>query len=237
MALDRCTLVLWLIAAIYCETYTLPVLFFGDGFVDENTPLTPITIAALQAQSAIKMAVVDVNNNPNLLPNIELKVDFRFYGSGSFVRVIGEMINASENNETLVLGNFDGRDHYVCATGGFTGEPGGIIFFSIFLAYGALVLLAGAYLSVVTRKLPSAYNESTLIAISIYNLGFLSVVIFPVFLVLRMYNPFLAWIIRTIAILYAITATMVLQFAPKLIGIVFVDRFKNSQQFISTTAN
>merc|ERR1712063_209788 len=34
----------------------------------------------------------------------------------------------------------DGEDHYICATGGFTGEPGGLIFFFLFVAYGAIVL-------------------------------------------------------------------------------------------------
>merc|ERR1719222_1030994 len=44
---------------------------------------------------------------------------------------------------TVTMKDRDGRDHYVCATGGFTGEPGGIIFFSIFVGYSALVLLFG----------------------------------------------------------------------------------------------
>merc|ERR1711904_215239 len=39
-----------------------------------------------------------------------------------------------------------GEDHYVCTTGGFTGEPGGYIFFAIFVAYTALILLFGAFL-------------------------------------------------------------------------------------------
>merc|ERR1712232_68819 len=47
-------------------------------------------------------------------------------------------------------------DHYVCTTGGFTGYPGGLLFF-------------GAFLSIVTRNIPSFFNESKLVAISIYN--------------------------------------------------------------------
>merc|ERR1719282_1452508 len=117
------------------------------------------------------------------------------------------------------------RDHYVCATGGFTEEPGGLVFFFVLVAYAALVLLSGAVLSFLARKVPSRFNESKLLAISIYNIGFLSVVIIPVFLVVEPFNPFLAWIFRTIAILYAFTATLILQFAAPVINIIFIDKF------------
>merc|ERR1712137_1253490 len=124
-------------------------------------------------------------------------------------------------------------DHYICTTGGFTGEPGGIIFFSIFVVYGAIVLIIGAVISFLSRNVPSGYNESKLLTISIYNLGFLAVVIIPVFLVVNPFNPFLAWILRTIAILYAFTATLILQFAPPIIGIVIIDKFSNVKTFKS----
>merc|ERR1712232_1320949 len=126
----------------------------------------------------------------------------------------------------------DGEDHYVCTTGGFTGEPGGLVFFFILVGYEAIVLLFGAFLSVVTRKVPMFFNESKLIAISIYNLGFLSVVVIPVFLVLQQVNPFAAWIIRTCAILYAFTATLTVQFLPIIFGIVIIDKGKNVKQFV-----
>ena len=118
-------------------------------------------------------------------------------------------------------------DHYVCATGGFTGEPGGIVFASFLIGYGAILLVSGAVLSILIRKVPSSFNESKLLAISIYNLAFLSAVIIPVFLVVNPFNPFLAWIIRTVAVLYAFTATMFLQFIPLVFGIVFVDKLQN----------
>ena len=126
-----------------------------------------------------------------------------------------------------------GEDHYVCSTGGFTGEPGGYIFFSIFVAYSAFVLGIGAVISFLSRKAPSQFNESQLMTISIYNLGFLSVVIIPVFLVVQPYNPFIAWILRTCAILYAFTATMILQFLPQLIGIFLIDKGRNVKVFKS----
>merc|ERR1711879_926022 len=112
-------------------------------------------------------------------------------------------------------------------SGGFTGTPGGLIFFFILVAYGFVVLLLGIFLSVVTRNVPSAFNESKLLAISIYNLGFLAVVIIPVFLTVQPFNPFIAWILRTVAILYAFTATMTLQFLPMLIGVFIIDKGKN----------
>ena len=127
----------------------------------------------------------------------------------------------------------DGEDHYVCTTGGFTDEPGGLVFFFIFVAYSALVLIVGAIISFLARNVPSEFNETKLLTISIYNLGFLSVVIIPVFLVVNPFNPFIAWILRTVAILYAFTATMTLQFLPIIVGIFIVDKGKNVKQFKS----
>ena len=128
---------------------------------------------------------------------------------------------------TATIETRQGEDHYVCTTGGFTGEPGGLIFFFIFVAYAAVILLFGALISILSRNAPSQYNESKLLTISIYNLGFLSAVIIPVFLVVQSINPFVAWIIRTCAILYAFTATLILQFLPIVWGIVCVDKCKN----------
>jgi len=125
---------------------------------------------------------------------------------------------------TASIEDRSGEKHFVCTTGGFTGEPGGFIFFGIFVAYGAIILLVGVFLSVVTRKAPSLFNESKLLAISMYNLGFLSVVIIPVFLVVQ---PFIAWILRSVAILYAFTATLVLQFLVPVFTIIVVHRFSN----------
>ena len=129
---------------------------------------------------------------------------------------------------TAKMKDIDGTDHYVCTTGGFTGEPGGYVFFAILVFYGAIVLLLGVFLSIVTRKVPALFNESKLLAISIYNLGFLAVVIIPVFLVVDPYNPFLAWILRSIAILYAFSATMFLQFTVPVFSIIFIDKLQNA---------
>ena len=59
----------------------------------------------------------------------------------------------------------DGENHYVCTTGGFTGKPGGLVFFFILVGYEALVVVFAAFLSLATRNVPSFFNESKLIAI------------------------------------------------------------------------
>jgi len=128
---------------------------------------------------------------------------------------------------TAKIEDRDNEQHYVCTTGGFTGEPGGYIFFSIFVAYGAIVIIMGIILSVISRNVPSFFNESKLLAISIYNLAFLSAVIIPVFLVVQPFNPFVAWIVRSLAILYAFTATLILQFVPPIFSIIVIDRCKD----------
>merc|ERR1711862_963113 len=103
---------------------------------------------------------------------------------------------------TTILEEVDGQQHYVCDTGGFTGPPGGYIFFGIFVAYTLIILLIGAVIAFFTRKIPSLFNESKLITISIYNLVLLAVIIIPVYFVLLTFNPFVAWIIRSLVILY-----------------------------------
>ncbi len=116
------------------------------------------------------------------------------------------------------------EEHYRCYTGGFSGYPGGYVFFGIFLGYIVIVVLFAAFLSIVTRKVPSLFNESKLIAISIYHVTFLGAVVIPTVIVLNEFEPFIAWIIRTAAILYGFTSTLWLQFIPKLIGLIFVDK-------------
>merc|ERR1712063_194234 len=138
-----------------------------------------------------------------------------------FVLVLWTIISTP----TASMKKLDGVEHYVCTTGGFTGEPGGLIFFFILVGYGAFILLVG--------NVPSQFNEGKLLAISVYNIVFLSVVVIPVFMVLQAHNPFLAWILRTCAILYGFTATMVLQFAHPVFGIVVIDKCKNKKIFKS----
>eukprot|EP01095_Lingulamoeba_sp_RSL-Kostka_P010073 TRINITY_DN354_c0_g3_i5.p1 TRINITY_DN354_c0_g3~~TRINITY_DN354_c0_g3_i5.p1 ORF type:complete len:633 (+),score=213.93 TRINITY_DN354_c0_g3_i5:751-2649(+) len=117
--------------------------------------------------------------------------------------------------------------HYVCTTGGLTGEPGGIVFFSVMTAYIFVVLLFGVLCSFHTRNVEGTYNESSLIGYCVYNLTFLSAVIIPVYFVLRDDNPLAGWIIRTIGILYGFTATLVIQFWPRMWRVIVKDKCKN----------
>ena len=68
------------------------------------------------------------------------------------------------------------------------------------------------------------FHLSKLIALSIYNLVFLSVVVIPVVIVLNNINPFASWIIRSVAIFYAFFATLIVQFLPKFVPMFVVDR-------------
>ena len=129
---------------------------------------------------------------------------------------------------TAHMKNIDGEEHFVCDTGGFVGPPGGYIFFGIFLFYSTIILLFGAFLSIVTRDVPGLFNESKLITISIYHLVFLSIVFIPVVIVLNEIDPYISWIIRSVGILYAFNATTWIQFIPKLIPLFFIDRLKDS---------
>ena len=136
---------------------------------------------------------------------------------------------------TTVLEKVDGQQHFVCETGGFTGPPGGYVFFGIFVAYSLFLLFIGAIISFLTRNVPSLFNESKLIAISIYNLVILAVLIIPVYFVLQNFNPFAGWIIRSLAILYGFSATLFLMFVPKIIGIV-KDGFKDPSGNLSKSS-
>merc|ERR1712137_46723 len=129
---------------------------------------------------------------------------------------------------TATMKEYDGTDHYVCETGGFTGPPGGIVFFFILVGYLAALMLIALFLAYKTRRVPSMFNEASLIWMSIFHLAFLGVVIIPVVMILNEFDPFISWIIRTIAILYAYTATLVLQFLPKVVGVIIIDRCKET---------
>ena len=131
---------------------------------------------------------------------------------------------------TATMKDIDGVDHYVCETGGFTGPPGGYVFFGIFVGYSAIVLFFGAFLSFVTRNVPALFNESKLISLSIYNIVFEAIVFIPVVIVLGTINPYISWIIRSVGILYAFTATLWFQFLPKIIPLIFIDRFQNTSK-------
>ena len=177
-------------------------------------------------------------------PMAKMKItNFELFGLWTIVMIPAVLILVIwtiVSTPTAKLEERNGEDHYVCTTGGFTGEPGGLVFFFIFVAYSGIVLLLGAIVSFLVRNVPILFNETKLLAVSIYNLLFLSALIIPVFLAIQPINPFVAWILRTCAVLYAFTGTMALQFLPKLYGIFVEDKGRNVREFktkISSTTN
>eukprot|EP01096_Ripella_sp_DP13-Kostka_P011698 TRINITY_DN477_c2_g3_i4.p1 TRINITY_DN477_c2_g3~~TRINITY_DN477_c2_g3_i4.p1 ORF type:complete len:816 (-),score=294.24 TRINITY_DN477_c2_g3_i4:361-2808(-) len=129
---------------------------------------------------------------------------------------------------TAKLEEHEGLEHLVCAGGGFTdSNAAGYAWFFILVGYQGLVMLLGILLTFAIRNVPSKFNEGKLIALSIYNITLLGAIVIPVFLVLRYIIPFVAWIIRTSVIIYVFTATLALQFIPKIWGVVLSDKFKD----------
>jgi len=122
----------------------------------------------------------------------------------------------------------DDLDHYICQTGGVTGEPGGLVWFFILVAYDALMLFLTLLLGFFVRHVPRPFMDKRLMSISAFNLGFLTAVVIPVFLVLRYISPFAAWMVRTLGILYGFSSTLLIHMVPKLIGLVLIDRFQSN---------
>ena len=164
------------------------------------------------------------------ISNFEL---FIFWSLIMIPAVIILILWTAISTPTATMEERDGTDHYVCTTGGVTGKPGGLIFFFILVAYTSIVLLFGAVISILTRNVPSQFNETKLMTISIYNLGFLAAVIIPVYMVVEPFNPFVSWILRTCAVLYAFTATLIIQFLPIIFGIFILDKGRNVKVFKS----
>jgi hypothetical protein len=69
-----------------------------------------------------------------------------------------------------------------------------------------------------------------------FNLGFLSAVIIPVFFVLRWISPFAAWIVRTLGMLYGFNSTLWINAIPKTIGLVICDKFADNTSGPTTSA-
>jgi len=141
--------------------------------------------------------------------------------------IIIDVVWSIVSTPTASLISIGGNEHYICHAGGFTGDPIGYVFFAIDCAYIGLILIFGVFLSIVTRNIISTFNESRLIAVSTYNLFFLGVIGIPVYLVLKASNPLASWVIYEVCILYGFLSTLVMQFLPKMYGIVFVDKFQN----------
>jgi len=233
-------LILLLLSIIvgFCSVFS----FFGKphpvacGFQPWLLGLSSISmIAALSVKNIRVYRIFKYPMTKMKITNFEL---FTLWSILMIPAVLILLVWSIVSTPTAKLEEINGEEHYVCTTGGFTGEPGGLVFFFIFVSYSALVLVLGVIVSFLVRNVPSMFNETKLLTFSIYNLLFLSVVIIPVLMVVEPINPFIAWILRTCAVLYAFTATMALQFIPKFFGIFIKDKGRNVRKFkskISTT--
>ena len=126
---------------------------------------------------------------------------------------------------TADMEQVDNEDHYVCTTGGFTGKPGGLVFFFLIVAYLAILLIGCMVISFLARHVPRPFMDKRLTFISVFNLSFLCAVIIPVFFVLRNISPFAAWMVRTLGILYGFGSTLLIHMVPKMIGLL-LDKFQ-----------
>ena len=64
--------------------------------------------------------------------------------------------------------------------------------------------------------------------IKIYNLFFLGITGIPVYLVIYQSNPLASWVIYEVCVLYGFLSTLAMQFIPKIYGIIWIDKFKNT---------
>merc|ERR1712137_1207647 len=126
---------------------------------------------------------------------------------------------------TAEMVDVDGDDHYICNTGGVTGEPGGTVFFFILVGYCGFLLFGSLFISFLVRHVPRPFMDKRLMSISVFNLTFLSAVVIPVFFVLIGISPFAAWIVRTFGILYGFGSTLAVHMVPKCVGLL-LDKFQ-----------
>lgn len=123
----------------------------------------------------------------------------------------------------------DDHKHYQCTTGGFTGTPGGIVFFFIIVAYLIILILTSFVLAYRSRKSSSKYKERKILNIALFNILFTGVVVIIVFFIVDPIEPFAAWIIRTVGMVYSFFSTIMIVFIPVFTVVVVVDRFKDKK--------
>lgn len=68
---------------------------------------------------------------------------------------------------TADMKEIDDEDHYLCTTGGVTGEPGGIVFFFILVGYCGFLLFGAMFISFLVRHVPRPFMDKRLMSISV----------------------------------------------------------------------
>lgn len=121
------------------------------------------------------------------------------------------------------------NNYYFCGSYNNNFQTGFIIVFAV---YNGLLLILGSFLSYKTRSVVSSFNESTYIAYTMYNFLLCMAVLLPIYYVVsasdnkefpragnnRSHN--LAFVIRSVAFLFANTACLIILFGPKVYHVI-----------------
>jgi hypothetical protein len=68
-----------------------------------------------------------------------------------------------------------------------------------------------------------------------FNIMFTGAVVIIVFFIVESIEPFAAWIIRTVGIVYGFFSTTLIMFVPKMFALVFFDRLKDKKVALPST--
>jgi len=104
-----------------------------------------------------------------------------------------------------------GDDEYIVVC---NSSNNGLAFFITTVCYFGVLLLVACLLGFKTRKAGEAFNESKLVALSVYNLAFCSVLLVVVVLVLN--DPDARFILVCVAVLIGVFFTVAILFVPKI---------------------
>ncbi len=85
----------------------------------------------------------------------------------------------------------------------------------VLIIYKALLILAGVVLGFWSRKIRSEYNESKFILIAMYNITFAALILLVLFAI-GISDRYIDFLIRSIAILWGVTATLCILLIPKI---------------------
>lgn len=96
----------------------------------------------------------------------------------------------------------------------------------IVIVYNAAITGCAAWLAFKTRKLSSAFHDSTGIALSVYNFGLIAVIILPLIYSSNSFSAEAIFYIKSITVLLVTTVGMLLLFGPK-IYIIYIAKAKN----------
>ncbi len=94
-------------------------------------------------------------------------------------------------------------------------STGSLPFAIILIVYKAFLIVAGVVLGFWSRKIRSEYNESKFILIAMYNITFSALILLVLFAI-QLNDRYIDFLIRSIAILWGVTATLCILLIPKI---------------------